>query len=172
MLIYLTGYMGSGKTTAGLKLAVKLGYAFADLDVMIENKFKITISQFFKKYGEPAFRKVERECLLETFSYSNTVISTGGGTPCFSDNMDLINNHGISVYITMPENALVQRLSNSKKKRPLLLGKTDDEILEYISRQMVIREPYYRKSCLIAEGIDIDIKQLIDNINEYAHHKT
>jgi len=169
MLIYLTGYMGSGKTTAGLKLAVKMGYAFADLDVMIENKFKITISQFFSKYGEPAFRKVEREMLIETFSYSNTVIATGGGTPCFVDNMDIINKNGISVYIKIPEKALFQRLLNSKKKRPLLFGKTDEEILDYINHQMIVREPFYLKSCLSAEGIDIDINGLVVSINNYLH---
>jgi shikimate kinase len=170
MLIYLTGYMGSGKTTAGLKLAVKMGYAFADLDVMIENKYKITISRFFSKYGEPAFRKVEREMLVETFSYNNTVIATGGGTPCYADNMELINQHGISVYIKIPEKALFQRLLNSKKKRPLLVGKTDEDILEYIRQQMIIREPFYLKSCLTADGIDIDIQQLIENISTYAQH--
>jgi len=170
MLIYLTGYMGSGKTTAGLKLAVKMGYVFADLDVMIENKFKITISQFFSKYGELAFRKVEREMLVETFSYNNTVIATGGGTPCYTDNMDMINQHGISVYIKVPEKALFQRLLNSKKKRPLLVGKTDAEIQEYIRQQMIIREPFYLKSCLSADGIDMDIQQLIENISTYAQH--
>ena len=169
MLIYLTGYMGSGKTTAGLKLAVKMGYAFADLDVMIENKFKITISKFFSKYGEPAFRKVEREMLIETFLYNNTVIATGGGTPCYTDNMELINQHGISVYIKIPEKALFQRLLNSKKKRPLLVGKTDEEILEYIKHQLIVREPYYLKSCLSAEGIDIDINGLVVSINNYLH---
>ncbi len=169
MLIYLTGYMGSGKTTAGLKLAVKMGYAFADLDVMIENKFKVTISQFFAKYGEPVFRKVEREMLMDTFSYNNTVIATGGGTPCYTDNMELINQYGVSVYIKVPEKALFQRLLNAKKKRPLLLGKTDEEILEYIKQQMFIREPYYLKSCLTAEGIDIDINSLAENISNYRH---
>ena len=169
MLIYLTGYMGSGKTTAGLKLAVKMGFAFADLDVMIENKFKITISQFFSKYGEPAFRKVEREVLIETFSYNNTVIATGGGTPCYTDNMELINQHGVSVYIKIPEKAIFQRLLNSKKKRPLLLGKTDEEILDYIRLQMVIREPFYLKSCLTAEGIDININGLAESISNYVN---
>jgi shikimate kinase len=168
MLVYLTGYMGSGKTTTGLKLAVKMGYAFADLDVMIETKFKITIGQFFINYGEPAFRKVEREMLIETFSYSNTVIATGGGTPCYANNMDIINQNGISVYIKIPEKALLNRLLNAKKKRPLLLGKTDEEILEYIKHQMTVREPFYLKSCLTAEGIDIDIMQLIENIHHYV----
>ena len=170
MLIYLTGYMGSGKTTAGLKLAVKMGYAFADLDVMIENKFKITINKFFTKYGEPAFRKIEREMLIETFSYTNTVIATGGGTPCFADNMEIINKNGISVYIKIPEKALFQRLLNSKKKRPLLMGKTDEEILDYIKHQLIVREPFYLKSCLTAEGIDMDIQQLIESINNYVQH--
>ena len=172
MLIYLTGYMGSGKTTAGLKLAVKLGYTFADLDVMIENRFKVTISQFFEKYGEAAFRKVEREVLTETFQFTNTVIATGGGTPCYQDNMDLINLNGISVYIKMPESAIFQRLTSAKKKRPLLAGKSEEEIREFISRQMAVREPFYMKSCLVTDGIDIDIMRLIDDIHHhFSHHK-
>jgi shikimate kinase len=170
MLIYLTGYMGSGKTTTGLKLAVKMGYTFADLDVMMENKYKITISGFFTKYGEPTFRKIERETLIETFSFSNTIVATGGGTPCFEDNMELINKNGISVYIKMPEKALIQRLLNSKKKRPLLLGKTDDEIREYIQKQMILREPFYLKSCLTTDGIDIDVNGLAQRIINYIPH--
>jgi shikimate kinase len=164
MLIYLVGYMGSGKTTAGLKLAVKMGYAFADLDVMIENKYKITIGQFFSKYGEPVFRKIERETLIDTFSYTQSVIATGGGTPCFSDNMDLINKHGISVYIKMPVKALEQRLLFSKKKRPLFAGKSDNEILDLIKQQMIIREPYYLKSGLITDGINLDTGLLLQSI--------
>lgn len=170
MLIYLTGYMGSGKTTAGLKLAVKLGYTFADLDVMIENRFRISISQFFEKYGEAAFRKAEREVLMETTSFTDTVIATGGGTPCYLDNMDLINLNGISVYIKMPESAILQRLTNAKKKRPLLAGKSDEEIRAFISRQMAVREPYYMKSCLVTDGIDLDILKLIDDIHRFKQH--
>ena len=168
MLIYLTGYMGSGKTTNGLKLAVKMGYTFADLDVMIEGKYKITIGQFFSKYGEPAFRQIERETLLETFGFSNTVIATGGGTPCYADNIDMINRNGISVYIQLPEKALYQRLIHSKKKRPLLMGKTDEEIMDHIRLQMKVREPFYLKSCLNTEGINIDIVKLIEDIHEFA----
>jgi len=166
MLIYLIGYMGSGKTTAGLKLAVKMGYTFADLDVMIENKYKITIEKFFEKYGEPTFRKIERETLIETFSFSNTVVATGGGTPCFSDNMELINKNGISVYLKMPDNALGQRLLNSKKKRPLLAGQTDDEIIVSIRNQLQVREPFYLKSCLVSPGIDLDMNSLVGDINK------
>lgn len=168
MLIYLTGYMGCGKTTNGLKLAVKMGYTFADLDVMIEGKYKITIDQFFAKYGEPAFRKIERETLIETFSFINTVIATGGGTPCYADNIEMINKNGISIYLKLAEKALYQRLIQSKKKRPLLMGKTDEEIMDHIRLQMKIREPYYLKSCLNAEGINFDIVRLIENIHEFS----
>jgi shikimate kinase len=172
MLIYLTGYMGSGKTTNGLKLAVKMGYTFADLDVMIENKYKVTIGQFFLKYGEPAFRQIERETLMETFSFNNAVIATGGGTPCFADNIDIINKNGISVYIKLPEKAIYQRLIHSKKKRPLLMGKTDEEIMDHIIQQMKVREPFYLKSCLNAEGINFDILKLIDDIHQFAGLKS
>jgi shikimate kinase len=81
MLTYLTGYMGSGKTTAGKKLADRLGYTFIDLDKYIENKYRITIPHLFARYDEGAFRKLEKETITETFKLKNAVISTGGGTP-------------------------------------------------------------------------------------------
>jgi len=132
MLVYLIGFMGSGKTTVGKKLAGKLGYDFIDLDEMIEKKYRITINNIFNKFDENAFRLIEQETLTETFKLKNTVISTGGGTPCFFNNMQLINKYGISVYLKMHKQSLYDRLINSKTKRPLLTEKTPNEILNYI----------------------------------------
>ena len=98
MRIYLIGYMYSGKTTVGHKLAVQMGYRWLDLDQMLENTFHTTIPIFFKRYGEEAFRKIEQKLLHSTADLDNVVISTGGGTPCYFDNMQWINQHGISVY--------------------------------------------------------------------------
>ncbi len=164
MRIYLTGYMGSGKTTIGKKLAAKLGFLFIDLDKLIENKFRITIPDIFNKYDEDAFRIVEHNTLKETFTFDNAVISTGGGTPCFYNNMSLINQEGLSIYIQMHVKSLYDRLINSKKKRPLLTNKSTAEILQYIQKQLAERESFYEQSKLVIKGESLDIDVLVDLI--------
>ena len=159
--------MGSGKTTIGKKLATKLGFLFIDLDKLIENKYRITIPDIFNRYDENAFRLIEHNTLQETFTFDNVVISTGGGTPCFFDNMELINQQGISVYIQMNEKSLFNRLINSKKKRPLLVDKNPEEIKSHISKQLAEREPYYEQSKLIIKGESLDINALFDKIMRY-----
>lgn len=157
--------MGSGKTTIGKKLATRLGFLFIDLDGFIENKYRITIPELFNKYDEDAFRLVEHQSLQETFSFSNAVISTGGGTPCFYNNMELINQHGISVYIKMHKKSLYDRLINSKKKRPLLTDKSPEQIMNFIHNQLAERESFYKQSKLIIKGESIDIDKLVELIN-------
>jgi shikimate kinase len=93
--------MGAGKTTVGKKLARKLGYTFYDIDKAFEHKYKTSVDLFFRKYGEEVFRQLEHELLVSTFTFNNTVISTGGGTPCFNNGMELINQHGVSLYIKL-----------------------------------------------------------------------
>jgi len=167
MLIYLIGYMGSGKTTAGRKLARRLGYNFIDLDLMIENDYKISIPSLFQKYDENAFRKIEHETLKKTFSFKNTVISTGGGTPCFFNNIEMINENGISVYLKMNINSLYDRLIKSKKKRPLLTDKSPTEIFEFIEKQLKSREPFYNKSSIEVKGESIDLGNLVEIIEKF-----
>lgn len=157
--------MGSGKTTIGKKLATRLGFLFIDLDGFIENKYRITIPELFNKYDEDAFRLVEHQSLQETFSFSNAVISTGGGTPCFYNNMELINQYGISVYIKMHKKSLYDRLINSKKKRPLLTDKSPEQIMNFIHNQLAERESFYKQSKLIIKGESIDIDKLVELIN-------
>ena len=117
------------------------------------------------KYDENAFRLVEHNTLLETFTFHNAVIATGGGTPCFYNNMELINQHGFSIYIQMHKKSLFDRLINSKKKRPLLADKSAEEILDQIEKQLGEREFYYLQSNLVVKGESLDINKLIDSIN-------
>jgi shikimate kinase len=160
--------MGSGKTTVGQMISWKLGYSFIDLDSMIEEKYKITIASFFSKFDEKVFRKVENETLKDTILMKDTVVSTGGGTPCYFDNMEIINKSGISVYLKTSTNTLHQRLLTSKKKRPLLAGKTSPAIMDHIMTQLAIREPYYLRSMIITDGNSLDVDELIKTIFNFT----
>ncbi len=160
----MIGYMGSGKTTAGKKLAKKMGYKFADLDIMIENKYRITIQNLFDKYDESTFRLLEKKALSETFNTDNIVISTGGGTPCFYNNMELINANGISIYLKMDSKSILDRLLSAKRKRPLIAGKSPDELFSFIKTQLEWREPFYLKAGIIADGENPDMDKLAKQI--------
>lgn len=165
MRVYLTGYMYSGKTTVGHKLATRLGYQWADLDQMLETTFHTTIPIFFKRYGEEAFRKLEQKLLHTTADEDNIVISTGGGTPCFFDNMQWINQHGKSVYFDVSVETLLRRAAQSKKPRPILAGMTEEERANYIQKQLDARMPYYKKAQIIFPADKPDLNQLVQIIN-------
>ena len=161
MRIYLTGYMYSGKTTVGHKLATRLGYQWADLDQMLETTFHTTIPIFFKRYGEEAFRKIEQKLLHSTADFDNVVISTGGGTPCHFDNIQWMNRHGISVYFDVTVETLLRRATVSKKPRPILSGMTDEERTNFIQQQLTQRLPYYKKAQIIFPADKPDLDQLV-----------
>ena len=161
MKIYLIGYMGSGKSRLGRQLSARLGYNFIDLDDLFEERFKISILDFFKKYREEDFRKVEQELLLETLNYNEIVISTGGGTPCFFDNMKLIKKNGISIYLKMDTGMLISRLKTVKKQRPLLKGKTNEELERFIRDQVAEREFYYNQADLIVQTAHLNVASVI-----------
>lgn len=160
MRIYLIGYMFSGKTTIGHKLAVKLGYRWLDIDHFFELQFHTSIPIFFKHYGEEAFRKIEQKLLHSTAELDNTVISTGGGTPCHFDNMQWINQHGISVYFDVSVQTILHRAASSKKPRPILAGLTDDERALFIRQQLNSRMSYYQKAQIIFPADNPDLNQL------------
>lgn len=148
MTLYLIGYMYSGKTTLGRQLAERLGYNFLDLDVAFEERYRVSIPHFFEKYGEPAFRQLEKQLLHQTATLDNTVISTGGGTPCIDDNMDFINHAGVSVYLELTADAICTRAARSKKPRPILTGLSEEERCEKIALQLCQRKPYYEQAHL------------------------
>jgi shikimate kinase len=152
MKIYLIGYMASGKTNLGREMAEITGMSFADLDELFEEKYKVSILEFFEKYGEELFRKLEQGILLDTEAMDNVIISTGGGTPCFFNNMDFILENGRSVYLKMPVPLLADRMETLHKKRPLLKGVPSGEIEQYITQQLKEREVHYLRANLVTEG--------------------
>ena len=159
-LIFFTGFMGCGKTTWSRKLAAHLGYDFIDLDQLLEEQAGITIAEYFSTHGEEAFRILESEVLKQTPYTNNTIVSTGGGLPCFFDNMDWMNAHGKTVYIKLSPKTLVDRLEKGKAKRPLLRDKHGDELLAFITEKLAEREPYYLQAKYIADGINLSVEGL------------
>lgn len=144
--IIIIGYMGSGKTTVGKALAKELGLMFYDLDWYIESRMRKTVKQLFDEVGEDGFRKIEHNMLHEVAEFENTVISCGGGTPCFFDNMDYMNHQGETVYLKASPEVLYGHLKMGKTVRPLLLDKTGEEVKQFIKEQLTSREPHYAKA--------------------------
>lgn len=157
--IFLIGYMGAGKSTMGKALAKTMDLTFIDLDDFIVNRQHKTVSEIFEEVGEDGFRQIERKALIEVAAYENVVISLGGGTPCFFDNMDVVNKAGKSVYLRPSEEVLLQRLIKGKSKRPLLAQKSDDEILQVIREQLAWREPFYLRASLVFEASHLENKE-------------
>jgi len=144
--IILIGYMGAGKTTVGRALAKALALPFYDLDWYIENRRHKSVSQLFKEVGEDGFRIIERNMLHELAEFEDVVISCGGGTPCFFDNIDYMNQQGQVVYLCCEPEVLRQHLMMGKGKRPLIEGKSPEELTDYIRTHLREREPYYTKA--------------------------
>lgn len=166
MRIYLIGYMCCGKSTMGKKIAKKIGYGFVDMDVMFEEKYKIKISTFFEKYGQEAFRILEQKLLYTTSSMENMVIATGGGTPCFGNNMEWINANGLSIYLKTNEGFIVDRLKNTKKQRPLTKNISLDDLPSYVSENIKRREPYYTQANITIANDEMDLLLIIAKIKE------
>jgi len=164
--IYLVGFMGVGKSTVGKQLAKILGYKHLDLDAVFEQKYKINIDLFFKKYGEALFREIEYNLLLSTFDLEKVVVSTGGGTVTTGEAMNQMIENGFTVYREMPVGALVHRLTHAKKRRPLLDGKNEADLLKTIERKLSERAPLYNKAHLKLNAVDIDPKHLAKLIKE------
>ncbi len=144
--IILIGYMGAGKTTVGKALAKELRMPFYDLDWYIESRMHKTVKAIFDERGEAGFRKIEHNMLHEVAEFEDIIISCGGGTPCFFDNIDYMNRQGETVYLKATPEVLYGHLKMGKTIRPLLLNKTADEVQVFIREQLAQREPYYSKA--------------------------
>jgi shikimate kinase len=162
--IYIIGFMGSGKTTTGMKLAASLKWAFIDLDRKIEEATGKTIGETFSESGEEYFRKIETDQLKNLDILKDTVISVGGGTPCFSDNMHFMNKTGIVVYLRMTPGQLKSRLSPEPDKRPLLKEINETDRYRYISEKLSEREIYYNMASVIVDAIKLNIGDLTDKL--------
>jgi len=138
--------MASGKTTLGAALAADLGISFIDTDAYLEHRYRQTISSLFAQRGEAVFRQMESTILHEVADIEDVVIATGGGTPCFGDNMAYMNAHGTTVYLQCPTDVIFTRLRISHTPRPLVAGKTDDELRAYIDSALEVRNPFYTQA--------------------------
>jgi len=164
-LIFLVGFMGSGKTTLGRKLASRLGYMFMDLDHILEAQEGITIAEYFAKYGEDAFRKLESEVLKTTKYPEHAIISTGGGLPCFFDNMDWMNAHGKTIYIKLSPKTLADRLENEKEERPLLKEHHGEALVTFIANKLKEREGFYSKANVVTDGLSLTAEKVEHLLN-------
>lgn len=164
--IYIVGYMGAGKTTTARRLAQRIGWEVVDTDALFEEKYKISVHDFFNKYDEPLYRKLEAEVLKETEKLKHVVVSTGGGTACYFDNMEWMNDHGTTVFLRISEKAVVDRLLHAKRKRPLAAGKSEVELKAFVNRHYAERLPYYEKAQITVKAEDLDLEGLASRIQE------
>lgn len=150
--IFLLGFMGSGKSYLGERLAVRLGCPFVDLDRLIEAGEGKIIAEIFAELGEAAFRDLERHYLHTLENQAPAVVATGGGTPCFFDNMDWMNAHGTTVFLETPVETLFERLRHERAARPLLAGLSEAELCLFIEKKLGEREVWYRRARVRAAG--------------------
>lgn len=150
--VFLVGFMGSGKTTIGKHLAKDMKWQFIDMDDYFEKKHECKIKEFFAKYGEAQFRIAENEVVKELATQENVVVATGGGAPCYYDNMEIMNAAGATIYINVEPRDLAKRLKNAKADRPLLADKSDEELLDYITSKLNERDGHYRKAHMTVDG--------------------
>jgi shikimate kinase len=162
--VYIIGFMGSGKTTTGIKLAALLGWSFTDLDRSIEEHTGLTIPEIFSLHGETYFRDVESNVLRSLKTITQTVISTGGGTPCYGDNMDYMLESGFTIYLKLTPGQLKSRLSASKVERPLIRDLSDERLLGFIEEKLAIREKWYAKAELTVNGFNTSIRMIYSQV--------
>ena len=160
--IILIGYMGAGKTTVGKALAKELGLQFYDLDWYIETRMHKTVAEIFRESGEEGFRQIEHNMLHEVAEFEDVIISCGGGTPCFFDNMEYMNRQGETVYLKASSEVLYDHLKMGKSVRPLLLNKTPEEVKVFIREQLEERETYYSKA---KHTLDVNLMDNFDKIH-------
>lgn len=168
MRIFVLGFMGNGKTTIGRKLASRIGYQFIDLDEEIAGETGLTVEEIFFQYGEHFFRQKEHEELLRVCKTDNSVIAVGGGTPCFFDNMEIMNREGITIYLKLSEEEILQRIlalpPESIQSRPLIANKSEEELKTFIHEVLKKRESFYNQSKIIIKNHHNEIERTIENI--------
>lgn len=166
--IFIVGYMGCGKTTFGRALARALNREFIDLDFYIEQRFRMSVAQLFATRGEDGFRELERSMLREVGEFSDVIISCGGGTPCFFDNMDYILSRGECVWLTTTPERIFSRVRTRLEKRPLLAGKSEAELMEFISGGMEARRQHYSRATMQCDSYHLEnVRQISDTVSAF-----
>jgi shikimate kinase len=163
--IILVGFMGSGKTTIGKKLAESLHIPFIDSDSLIIQKTGSSINEIFASKGEQAFREMESEVITELFELPDFVLAVGGGLPVIPGMMKRLNQLGTTVYLQVSRQELLRRLLNDRSERPLLKDKTESELMEYINGMCEVREPVYLKSSIAIQKDDLVYQDILNSLN-------
>jgi len=171
MKIFLIGYMGCGKSTKAKQLAHRLNCPVIDLDAEIVKQSGKSIAAFFEAFGESGFRDYESN-MLKTYPYpEHCIVATGGGLPCFFDNMEWMNENGVTIYLQMEPGQLVSRLHN-RQKRPLIKDLNDEELLEFIKVKLEERTVFYKKARLIVNAFDLDAEHLEKMLLNFTQNST
>lgn len=165
MRIYLIGYMGCGKSTLGKRLSKHMGLQFIDMDHYIEKRNCKTVPQLFEEFGEEGFRQRERKALEELAEFTDVVIATGGGAPCFFDNIDLMNHTGKTIYLNIHPKIMASRLLKSKTERPLIKGKSREELIEFIDETLRKRNEFYKQAKYEITRPDVDLEEIAKMIS-------
>ncbi len=164
-IIFFIGFMGCGKTRLGKKLANKTNRPFVDLDELIAEIQGKTISQIFEEIGETGFRELEMQTLQNSPFALNAIVSTGGGAPCFYNNMDWMNANGLTFFIDTPIPILASRLINAKTKRPLIVNKSYEELIQFIDSKLLERRQFYQQAQLTLNQADVSPEMVIKLID-------
>ncbi|MBL4653224.1 MAG: AAA family ATPase [Flavobacteriales bacterium] len=170
MKVFLLGFMGSGKSTIGKKLASKMNLEFIDLDKLIESEMECSVQDAFALKGEHYFREQETKALIKVSKQENVLVALGGGTPCFENNFEIISITGISVYLQLEKVDLYNRLSKNRGGRPLLMSLNENELETYINSTLDTREEFYKTADITINGKDFNAEKyqiLIEEINTH-----
>lgn len=170
MKIFLLGFMGSGKSYWGRQLATALALPLVDLDEKIEKDTGLTISEIFAREGEAHFRTLERNSLKEALKKDWYVLSCGGGLPCFFDNMELMNRHGLTIWLDTPIEVMVERLERNKTKRPLLTGMDHAQLIGYVEKKLTERTIFYEQAKWVVQTTTQTPQSLAEKIKSCINH--
>lgn len=163
-MIYMVGFMASGKTHWGRLIAEKLHREFIDLDEILEKEYSMSIAEMFSQWGEEEFRKIESE-KLKSIQAGEKVVSTGGGTPCYFDNMDFLLEHGKVIFLNTPLDVLLQRISDEKAKRPVISQISDKNLESEISKLLEKRREMYANAHITVDTANSTIEEVINMLN-------
>jgi len=167
MRIYIIGYMGAGKSTIGKRLANKLDFPFVDLDDAFESKYRYSIPRFFDHFGEERFREFENQCLKDISAENEkAVVSTGGGTACFGNNLTHMQKSGVTVYVKMHPKSLAQRLNKARRLRPIIRDIQNDDMQAFVEEQLQAREEFYNQAQIIVKGESLDLGELVKKLGQ------
>ena len=162
--VFLIGFMAVGKTTIGKELSAKMKCSFVDLDLFIERRYYKTVRQIFDEKGEGAFREIEQKMLHEVADFEDVVISTGGGTPCFYQNMSFMNETGTTVYLKASNEVLFKRINLHKNTRPMLKDLSGDELFRFIEETITKRKQFYEQAQIIFNAKMDDIEEDVNSL--------